>query len=259
MGKEIYENFKEVTELYKEASNSIGYDIAQLSFEGPKNELDKTVRTQPALLTAGYSTFKVLTLKGINPFCVAGHSLGEYTAVVSSGFISFKEAVKLTEKRGQYMQEAVPEGKGMMAAIIGLERNKVNEICNAATSGYVAPANYNCPGQIVIAGEKQAVEDAMKRADEAGAKRTLPLAVSVPSHCKLMEPASKKLSTLLDSMDFHPARVPVVNNADAQFIDKPERIKESLIRQLSSPLLWEDSVKYMVGNRKPSSQGLSSG
>lgn len=248
MGKDLYDNFEGVREIYKEASDSLGYDLAELSFNGPQEELDKTVRTQPCLLTASFAAFKILSSKGITPFCVAGHSLGEYSAVVASGVISFKEAVKITEKRGQYMQEAVPKGRGLMAAILGLERDAVDKVCNSVSGGYVSPANYNCPGQIVIAGEKEAVEEAIRLAENAGAKRAMPLAVSVPSHCGLMAEASKKLSGLFNSIKFYPAKMPIVNNADADFLNKPEEIRESLMRQLNSPLLWEESIQLMIKN-----------
>lgn len=249
MGKELYDNFHEVREIYKEASATLGYDVAKLSFNGPEEELNKTFRTQPCLLTASFAAFKIFSLKnGITPFCVAGHSLGEYSAVVASGAISFRDALRVTEKRGQYMQEAVPEGKGLMAAILGLEKDEVDNICHSVSSGYVAPANYNCPGQIVISGERGAVEEAMGLAKEAGAKRTVILSVSAPSHCRLMAGASERLSELLNNIEFHTPRIPVVNNADAVFLSSPEEIKASLIRQLISPLLWEDSVRLMLKN-----------
>ncbi len=248
MGKDLYDNFDEVKEIYKEASGLLGYDIAELSFNGPAEELNKTFRTQPCLLTASFAAFKILSSKGITPFCAAGHSLGEYSAVTASGVISFKDAVRITEKRGQYMQEAVPEGKGLMAAVIGLDRASVNKICDSVKSGYVAPANYNSPEQIVIAGEKTAVEEAIGLANSMGAKKVVPLSVSAPSHCGLMTKASKRLFELLNSIEFHPPKIPVVNNADATFLNKPEDIKESLVRQLNSPLLWEDSIKIMVEN-----------
>jgi [acyl-carrier-protein] S-malonyltransferase len=246
MGKDLYDNFEEVKTIYENASEAVGYDIAELSFNGPKEELDKTFRTQPALVTASYSAFSMLNTKGISPLYVAGHSLGEYSALVAAGVITLKNAVKLTENRGKFMQEAVPEGKGLMAAVLGLERGMVEKICNSVTSGYVSPANYNCPGQIVISGEKSAVEDAVRFAEDAGAKRAVILAVSVPSHSRLMISASKKLSTLLDEVEFQKPQVPVVNNADADFLEEPEKIKDSLLRQLNSPLLWEDSVQKMV-------------
>lgn len=246
MGKDLHDNFEEVRELYKVASDSLGYDVADLSFNGPLEELNKTFKTQPCLLTASFSAFRVFSSKGIKPFCVAGHSLGEYSAVTVSGAFSFKEAVKLTEKRGQYMQEAVPEGMGLMAVILGLDRDAVTKICNSAKSGCVAPANYNCPGQIVISGEKRAVQEVIKLAKDTGAKRAIPLAVSVPSHSSLMTGASKRLSELLDTVDFQSPQIRVVSNSDAVYLDKPEEIKQSLIKQLNNPLLWEDSVRLMI-------------
>ncbi len=246
MGKDLWENFDGVKALYEDASSALGYDVKALSFEGPQEELNKTFRTQPCLLTASIAVHSVLTLKGVVPQVVAGHSLGEYSALVAAGVIPFREAVSLTEKRGMFMQEAVKEGDGLMAAIMGLGRNKVDEICLSVESGYVSPANYNCPGQIVIAGEKKAVEDAMRLAKEAGAKRALPLAVSAPSHCTLMLEASNRLGELLNTIDLRDPAVPVVNNADAIFLMNAERIKVSLIKQLNSPLLWEDSIRNIV-------------
>jgi [acyl-carrier-protein] S-malonyltransferase len=246
MGKDLWENFDEVKALYEEASAALGYDVKALSFEGPREELDKTYRTQPCLVAASIAAHRVLTLKGVVPDVVAGHSLGEYSALVAAGVMSPKDAVKLTEKRGEFMQEAVKEGEGLMAAIIGLGRNEVDEICLSVESGYVSPANYNCPGQIVIGGEKKAVEDAMKLAKEAGAKRALPLAVSAPSHCTLMLGASKRLGELLNTIELRDPAVPVVNNADAMFLINAEKIKVSLVKQLNSPLLWEDSIRNMV-------------
>jgi [acyl-carrier-protein] S-malonyltransferase len=248
MGKEIYEKFPEAQEIFTTASDALGYDVAALSFNGPVEELNKTFRTQPCILTTSIAIYRVLLSKSINPSVVAGHSLGEYSALVAAGVLSFADGVRLTEKRGQFMQEAVPEGKGLMAAILGLERNKVNEICSSLQGGYVAPANYNCPGQIVIAGEKIAVEEAIKLCKDAGAKRAVALSVSVPSHCKLMYDASQRLAGILDEIEFKKPAVPVVNNADALFLQSVEEIKSSLIRQLNSPLLWEDSVKAMAGS-----------
>ena len=246
MGREFWENFEEVKTLYEEASATLGYDMKELSFNGPQEELNKTYRTQPALLTASTAACRVLSDKGIAPYVVAGHSLGEYSAIVAAAVIPFGEALKLTEKRGRFMQEAVPEGKGLMAAIMGLGRNSVDEICLAVETGYVSPANYNCPGQIVIAGEKRAVEDAMSLAKEAGAKKVVALAVSAPSHCTLMVEASNRLAALLDTVEMKEPAVPVVNNADALFLTNAEKIKRSLISQLNSPLLWEDSIRRIL-------------
>ena len=246
MGRELWENFDEVKSLYDEASQSLGYDIKALSFNGPQEELNKTFRTQPCILTASIAAFKVLSSNNIVPYVVAGHSLGEYSAIVAAGIIPFRVGVTLTEKRGVFMQEAVPEGKGLMAAIIGLDRNKADDICMSVEAGYVSPANYNCPGQIVIAGEKEAVEEAMKLAKNAGARRVIALAVSAPSHCSLMVKASNRLAGLLDTIEFQDPAVPVVNNADAMFITNADKIKLSLIKQLNSPLLWQDSIRKII-------------
>jgi [acyl-carrier-protein] S-malonyltransferase len=246
MCKELYEHFVGARETFREASDALGFDVAALSFNGPEEELRKTFRTQPCLLTASIATHRLLREKGIKPSVVAGHSLGEYSALVAAEALELTDAVRLTEKRGLFMQEAVPEGKGLMAAILGLERDKVDEICRSLKIGYAVPANYNCPEQIVIAGEKEAVEEAVSLCKDAGAKRAVSLAVSVPSHCRLMDSASVKLSAVLDITVFKKPAVPIVNNADALFLDDVESIKSSLVRQLGSPLLWEDSVKVIA-------------
>jgi [acyl-carrier-protein] S-malonyltransferase len=246
MGREIHENFDKAQEAFQEASHALGYDLADVSFNGPKEELNKTFRTQPCILTVSTAIYRVVVSKGFTPAVVAGHSLGEYTALVAAEVVTFKDAVRLTEKRGQFMQEAVPEGEGLMAAILGLERNTVEEKCRSLQSGYAAPANFNCPGQIVIAGEKTAVEEAVNLCKEAGAKRAVALSVSVPSHSRLMEVASRRLAELLDGIEFKDPQIPLVNNADAKFLNTKESIKESLIRQISRPLLWEDSVKAIA-------------
>jgi [acyl-carrier-protein] S-malonyltransferase len=248
MGKEIYDNLEIARTIFEEASHALGYDLASLSFNGPVEELNKTFRTQPCILTASIAIFNVLLSKGVTPSVVAGHSLGEYSALVAAGVLSLKDAVRLTEQRGRFMQEAVPEGKGLMAAILGLERDKVDQICRSLKSGYASPANYNCPGQIVIAGEKNAVEEAIDFCKQAGAKRAVPLSVSVPSHCKLMGDASERLAGLLDKIEFKTPVIPIVNNADALFLNTIEEVKSSLIRQLNSPLLWEDSIKAIVNS-----------
>ncbi len=246
MGRDLYYNFAEVRELYALASDTLGYDLASLSFDGPADELDRTFRTQPLLLTASYAAFTMMQHNGITPSLLAGHSLGEYSAVTAAGVMSFADALKVTEQRGTFMQEAVPEGEGLMAAVIGLERDKLQNICDTLSSGYAAPANFNCPGQIVIAGEAAAVKEAMKMAEEAGARRAIPLKVSVPSHCRLMEPASGRLAGLLDEIQFADPIYPIVNNADATILDDAQSVKLSLVRQLNEPLLWEDSVRLMM-------------
>jgi len=246
MGRSLHDNFDEARRVYDEASEALGYDIRQMSFEGPKDELNKTFRTQPCLLTASIAALRCMEKKGFSPAIVAGHSLGEYSALVAAGVIGFREAVRLTEMRGRFMQEAVPEGRGLMAAILGLERDRVDSICLSLTRGYAAPANYNCPGQIVIAGEKEAVEEAISLAKEAGARRAVPLAVSVPSHCTLMVEASNRLAEALRDIEFREPSVPVVNNADAMFLNTTDSIRASLAKQLNSPLLWEDSMSVII-------------
>ena len=246
MGQDLWDNSADVRSLYEEAEHTLGYDLKGLSFKGPLEELNKTFRTQPCLLTASFAAFRMLDARGIKADVVAGHSLGEYSALVASGVVSFADALTLTEKRGVFMQEAVPEGAGLMAAIIGLGRSRIDEICLSVESGYVSPANYNCPGQVVIAGEREAVEEAMKLAKEAGAKRALALAVSAPSHCTLMVEASNRLAGLLKTVEFRDPEVPLVNNADAMFLTSAGRIKLSLVNQLNAPLLWEDSIRNII-------------
>ncbi len=246
MGKDIYGQFPVANDVFRESSEVLNYDVAELCFNGPAGELNRTSRTQPCILTVSVALYKVLSGKGIRPSVVAGHSLGEYTALVAAGVLSLKDAVRLTEKRGQLMQKAVPEGRGLMAAILGLEREKVKEICDSIKSGYAAPANYNCPGQIVIAGESHAVKEAIELSRNAGAKRAVALTVSAPSHCKLMNNASQKLAEILDTIELRDPEIPLVNNADAAFLSIAADIKSSLVRQLKSPLLWEDSVRVIA-------------
>lgn len=248
MGKEIYDGFNEAKAVFDKASEVLGYDVASLCFNGPKEELDRTVRTQPCLLTVSIAIYQVIINKGLKPSVTAGHSLGEYSALVAAGALDLEKALQLTEKRGQFMQEAVPEGEGLMAAILGLKRSEVDSICLSVKSGYVAPANYNCPGQIVIAGERKAVEEAINLAKEAGAKRAIPLSVSVPSHCALMVRASERLAEVLQGMELNNPMVPIVNNADAFFLNNVEGIRSSLVRQLNSPLLWEDSIRVIINS-----------
>lgn len=246
MGKTLYDRFDAVKTLYAEASEMLGYDVAKMSFEGPAEELNKTHVTQPCLLTASVAACLVLREKGIVPAVVAGHSLGEYSALVAAGSIAFRDAVKLVETRGRIMQEAVAPGTGLMAAILGIDRAKLDGICAGVTEGYVGVANYNCPGQTVISGEKAAVEAAMAKAKEAGAKRALPLAVSVPSHCKLMEPAGVRFAEVLSAVPVVDAQVRFVNNVDAKELSAAADIRASLVRQLSQSVLWEDCVKTIT-------------
>jgi [acyl-carrier-protein] S-malonyltransferase len=248
MGKDLHDAFDEVRELYEEANAALGYDLRSLSFEGPEDELNLTMKTQPCLLAASVAAYKALSLKGVTPAAVAGHSLGEYSALVAAGVISFGDALKVTEMRGKIMQEAVPEGMGLMAAVLGLKRDIVDEICGSVKSGYVAPANYNCPGQIVISGEREAVEEAIGLLRDGGAKRVVKLSVSVPSHCRLMDGVSRKLSEylFLGEIRMKEPVIPVVSNSDAIFLSSTEGIKASLVKQLNNPVLWEYDVSTMT-------------
>jgi [acyl-carrier-protein] S-malonyltransferase len=243
MGKDLYENFPEVREIFNEASDILGYDMARLCFEGPKEELDRTPKTQPAILTVSIACLRLL--KGVKAQFVAGHSLGEYTACVSAGVINFKDGLRIVEKRGLFMEEAVPQGQGLMAAILGLERKEVEDICHTVQSGYVAPANYNCPGQIVISGERPAVLEAVEIAKQNGAKKAVVLSVSVPSHSRLMLSASERLKEFLSEFSFSEPEIPVVTNVDAIPVKDSRLLKEGLIRQLYSSVLWEDSIRNM--------------
>ncbi|MBI5205433.1 MAG: ACP S-malonyltransferase [Nitrospirae bacterium] len=250
MGKNLHENFEEIKTLYKQASDILGYNVADLSFNGPADELNKTYRTQPCLLVASIASYTALKMHDIKPSVVAGHSLGEYSSLVAASVFSFADAVRFTEKRGKLMQDAVPEGKGLMAAILGLNKDKLNAICRSVKSGYAAPANYNCTGLIVISGEKVAVEEAMALAKEAGAKRAIPLTVSAPSHCALMAGASNKLAEFLflENMEMKSPEIPIVSNADGIFLTTVDGIKASLVKQLNSPVLWEDSINAIAAS-----------
>ena len=247
MAKEFIENFKESKEVFDLASGLLGYDLAQLCMHGPAEKLNMTENTQPAILAASIAMLRPLERRGLAAGTAAGHSLGEYTAVTAAGGFELKDALALVQKRGKYMQEAVPEGVGLMAAILGMDRAAVEKTClEASKNGIVAPANYNSPGQIVIAGEKNAVEKAMELAKAAGAKRVVPLAVSVPSHCSLMKQAGDRLAKELDAVTIRDLRIPIVNNADAKFISTSAELRPSLIRQISSSLYWEDSINRMT-------------
>lgn len=247
MGKALYDHFPEAKATYAEAAQALGWDVARISFEGPEAELNRTAVTQPALLTASVAAWRVLARKPIAPAFAAGHSLGEYTALVCAGAVPFSQAVRLVHQRGRYMQEAVPEGAGAMTAVLGLDREAVASVCrDASASGVVEPANFNAPGQIVLAGERRAVERAAELAVAAGAKRVVPLPVSVPSHCRLMREAAKRLELDLRQAAWTAPAVPVVANVDARPLASRDAVVPALVRQLSSPLLWEDSIRFML-------------
>lgn len=240
--------FPIVEQTFSEASAALGYDLWQLVQAGPTEELNKTWQTQPALLAASVAIFRVWQQQGGNmPVMMAGHSLGEYSALVCADVLDFAAAIRLVELRGKLMQEAVPEGTGAMYAIIGLDNASIAKACEESAQGQVvSPVNFNSPGQVVIAGNKEAVERAGVACKAAGAKRALPLPVSVPSHCALMKPAADKLAVALQEITFHAPRVPVVNNVDVRAETAPEAIRSALVRQLYSPVRWTESVEFMA-------------
>lgn len=244
---ELGEQHDVVKSTFSEASEVLGYDLWALIQDGPAEKLNETFRTQPALLAASVALWRVWQEQGLaQPELLAGHSLGEYSALVCAGVIDFKEAIKLVELRGQLMQEAVPAGVGAMYAIIGLADDAIAKACEEAAQGdVVSPVNFNSPGQVVIAGNKAAVERAGALCKEAGAKRALPLPVSVPSHCALMKPAADKLAVALEAIAFNAPTLPVINNADVATETDPTKIKDALVRQLYSPVRWTEGVEKM--------------
>lgn len=246
MGRALCDAYPSLKQVYDEASSVLGYDVAALCFEGPAERLNLTEFTQPALLVSSIAALKTMKPAAVTPVAVAGHSLGEYTALVAAGGVSFRDAVGLVQKRGRYMSEAVPSGTGLVAALLGLTAEVVREVCcTASAAGVVAPANFNSPGQIVIAGEKAAVERAIELAKAKGCKKAIPLPVSVPVHTPLMQQAADRLAEDLKAVQWADLKVPLINNAEARAIDRASEIRPSLIRQLASSVLWEDTVRTM--------------
>lgn len=240
----------EVQKTFAEASQALGYDLWALSQQGPEERLNSTQQTQPALLAAGVAAWRVWKAGGgRDPFFLAGHSLGEYTALVCAGAMDFQAAVKLVEFRGQAMQDAVPAGQGAMAAIIGLDDDAVRAACAEAAQGEVVEAvNFNAPGQVVIAGAKAAVERAGEACKARGAKRALPLPVSAPSHCALMKPAAERLAQRLATLDIKPPHIPVLHNVDVRAHPDPDEIRAALKAQLHSPVRWVETVQKLAGD-----------
>lgn len=249
MGKDFYENFRVAREVFEEANDALGFSISRLCFEGPEDQLKLTENTQPAILTVSVACLRVLQKeKGLVPVLAAGHSLGEYSALVASEALNFADAVRLVRLRGRFMQEAVPVGEGAMAALLGMEREAVERLCEEVAQGEVlTPANFNCPGQIAIAGHVRAVERAIERAKQQGKKAIL-LPVSAPFHCPLMRPAGERLAEALSEIEVNDLRIPVVTNVEARINTSKERVKELLVAQVSSPVRWEDSVREMIRN-----------
>lgn len=247
MGKELCENFPIADETYNQASEALGFDIKELIFNGDSETLMITENTQPAILTMSVAALRVVESLGIKADVVAGLSLGEYTAHVASGSLNFTDAVRLVRKRGKYMQEEVPVGKGAMAAILGMDADSVREVCKIASEkGIAEPANFNCPGQITVAGEVTAVEYACEVAKEKGAKRAKMLPVSAPFHCSMLKGAGEKLEKELENVSVQPMNIPLISNVTADYVKSQEDIKPYLVRQVSSSVLFEDSLRRML-------------
>jgi [acyl-carrier-protein] S-malonyltransferase len=247
MGRELAGAFPIAQQTFDEADAALGYKLSQCCFEGPEERLKLTETTQPAILTASVAAWRVLDEKGVKPGFVAGHSLGEYSAHVAAGTISFADAVRTVANRGRYMQEAVPVGVGAMAAILGMDLEKVTAVCAEAADGEICqPANINSPEQIVISGNKDAIERAAKLAGERGAKRAVMLPVSAPFHCALMQPAQERLADDLRALQFHDPKIAVVCNVDAVALNNGEAARDALVRQVTGSVKWEQSMRLLI-------------
>ncbi|MBW1838595.1 MAG: ACP S-malonyltransferase [Deltaproteobacteria bacterium] len=249
MGKDLKDNFKEAADVFAEADDALSEKLSKLCFDGPESDLKLTMNTQPAILTVSVAVLRVLQKEtDIVPSLLAGHSLGEYSALVCSGALEFTDAVRIVRKRGTYMQEAVPVGVGGMAAILGMEVDAVEKICNeCAEDQLVSPANYNCPGQIVISGHTEAVQRAAEKAEAEGAKRAVILQVSAPFHSALMKPAAEKLGEALEPIQVGDLGVPVLSNADADFYPSKEDVKRLLTKQVDHPVRWTEEMDKLLG------------
>ncbi|MBE0575003.1 MAG: ACP S-malonyltransferase [Desulfuromonadales bacterium] len=248
MGKELAENFSVARQTFEEANDAIGFDLASLCYYGPEDDLRLTANTQPAILAASVAALRVLEAEtGLVPAFAAGHSLGEYSALVCSGGLKFADAVRTVRQRGIFMQEAVPVGTGSMAAILGLDLESLGVVCRDAARGQVvSPANYNSDGQVVIAGHTEAVSRAIDLAKEKGAKRAMPLPVSAPFHCSLMVPAGERLADVLADIIIDEMHLPVITNVEATPNQDVSRVRDLLVRQVSAPVRWQESIACMV-------------
>jgi [acyl-carrier-protein] S-malonyltransferase len=247
MGKELADAHPVARRVFAEADQALGFSVSELCFTGSEEALKQTANTQPAILTVSVATYRVLAEKGVRPDFVAGHSLGEFSALVAAGSLEFTDAVRLVRRRGEYMQSAVPDGVGAMAAILGLAPAQVADLCRkAAEAQVVAPANLNSPEQTVISGHAEAVKRAVELASAGGAKRAVMLAVSAPFHSALMLPAAKRLEADLRTATFQPLRVPLVTNTDAEITTDGNEARESLVRQVTLPVRWEESIRELV-------------
>jgi [acyl-carrier-protein] S-malonyltransferase len=247
MGKELAARYPSAKQTFEEADAALGYALSTLCFEGPEDKLRMTEVTQPAILTVSVAALRVLRQHGVEPGFVAGHSLGEYSAHVAAGTLDFADAVRIVRNRGRYMQAAVPAGQGAMAAVLGLSLEEIAAACRQAAQGQVvAPANINSPGQVVRSGHAAAVERAAELAKQRGAKRAVMLAVSAPFHCSLMQPAQERLAADLKAATFHPMRLPLVTNVDAEVIESSEKARDALMRQVTAAVEWEKSMRALI-------------
>lgn len=248
MGRDLVEKFPAAKAVFEEADDALGYSLSQLCFEGPEDQLKLTEYTQPAILTVSVAAARVLADHGVTATMAAGHSLGEYSAHVTAGTLTFADAVRTVRLRGQFMQEAVPAGKGGMSAILGLDAGRIGELCQQASDEHnciVAPANMNAPEQTVISGEASAVTRAGELCKEAGAKRVVPLPVSAPFHCKMMEPAAERLAAELERVVILDPQVPVASNVDARMISRRADVRDCLIRQVTGAVRWVECVELL--------------
>lgn len=247
MGKDFYDKYDTCREFFTNADKALGYSLSGIMFNGPEDELKLTQNTQPALVTMSAAVWSIIKDK-VKPAFFAGHSLGEYSAVYASGGLSFEETVKAVHNRGKFMQSAVPVGVGAMSAVLGLDEEAVSKVCaGLSKAGFIVePANFNCPGQVVIAGNKEAVEAAGEELKNAGAKRVVPLPVSAPFHCSLMQPAKDKMAEYLKDININTLNIPVVNNVDAAVEQNGSDVKDALIRQVAGTVKWTQSVQNMI-------------
>jgi [acyl-carrier-protein] S-malonyltransferase len=251
MGKELKDNFKVAADVFAEADEALGESLSKLCFEGPESDLKLTMNTQPAILASSIASLKALQQEtGLEPSIVAGHSLGEYSALVCSGALAFADAIRIVRKRGMFMQQAVPVGMGGMAAILNLDTQLVEQACREAAQGeHVAPANYNSPGQIVISGHLEAVKRAMARAEELGAKKTILLPVSAPFHSALMKPAADMLAEVLAGITISDLKIPVLSNVEADFYPAKDAVRDLLTRQVNSPVRWIEQMEKLIAQK----------
>ncbi|MDK2821059.1 MAG: [acyl-carrier-protein] S-malonyltransferase [Clostridia bacterium] len=246
MGKDIAEHYPEAAEVFTEADKELGWSISEICFNGPNEQLVRTEYTQPAILTVSVACFRVLASKGIMPQAVAGHSLGEYSALVAAGSLEFRDAIKLVTKRAQLMEAAVASGRGGMVAVLGLSAEKVVELCEKVEKGVAEAVNFNAPAQVVVGGDRVGLDNLSKLAKEAGAKKVIPLQVSGPFHSSLMGPAARELAPVLREVTISDPNTHVVANFTGNYVRTADEVRESLIKQINNPVRWEDSVRRLL-------------